>query len=95
MVKNGSLTDSSKWNYMNDGRAPRTALGVKADGTLLVYAVDGRQSGYSIGLSQKDLAEEMRDRGCQWVVNLGRRRLHRHLRVVSGPERHLHQEHPL
>ena len=70
MVKNGSLTDSSKWNYMNDGRAPRTALGVKADGTLLVYAVDGRQSGYSIGLSQKDLAEEMRDRGCQWVVNL-------------------------
>ena len=70
MVKNGSLTDSSKWNYMKDGRAPRTALGVKADGTLLVYAVDGRQSGYSIGLSQKDLAEEMRDRGCQWVVNL-------------------------
>ncbi len=70
MVKNGSLTDSSKWNYVNDGRAPRTALGVKADGTLLVYAVDGRQSGYSIGLSQKDLAEEMRDRGCQWVVNL-------------------------
>ena len=70
MVKNGSLTDSSKWNYMKDGRPPRTALGVKADGTLLVYAVDGRQSGYSIGLSQKDLAEEMRDRGCQWVVNL-------------------------
>jgi hypothetical protein len=70
MVKNGSLTDSTQWTYSKDGRAPRTALGVKADGTLLVYAVDGRQSGYSMGLSQVDLAEEMRDQGCQWVVNL-------------------------
>ena len=42
--ENGSLTDSSKWNYMKDGRAPRTALGVKADGTLLVYAVDAARA---------------------------------------------------
>ncbi len=70
MVRDGKLTDSSKWLHVNEGRAPRTALGVKADGTLLVYAVDGRQSGYSIGLSQKDVAEELRNQGCQWVVNL-------------------------
>ena len=43
---------------------------MKEDGTLLVYAVDGRQSGYSSGLSQKDLAEEMIRRGCVWAVNL-------------------------
>ncbi len=70
MVRNGSLTDSGKWTYTKTGRAPRTALGVKADGTLLVYAVDGRQSGYSMGLSQVDLAQEMQAQGCQWAVNL-------------------------
>lgn len=70
MVRNGQLTDSAKWSYVNDGRNPRTALGVKADGTAVIYAVDGRQSGYSIGLSQTDLAEEMLAQGCQWAVNL-------------------------
>ena len=70
MVQNGQLTDSSTWSYTKDGRAPRTAVGVKADGTLLLYAVDGRQNGYSIGLSQKDLAEEMKARGCVWAANL-------------------------
>jgi len=70
LVRNGSLTDSSKWTYTNSGRAPRTALGVRADGTLLVYAVDGRQSGYSMGLSEVDLAQEMQAQGCQWAVNV-------------------------
>ena len=70
MVWDGQLTDSSQWTYAKDGRQPRTALGMKEDGTLLVYAVDGRQSGYSSGLSQKDLAEEMIRRGCVWAVNL-------------------------
>lgn len=70
MVKDGKMTDSSSWTYTGDGRQPRTALGVKADGTLVVYAVDGRQSGYSVGLSQKDLADEMLKQGCVWAVNL-------------------------
>lgn len=87
MVKDGKMTDSSSWTYTGDGRQPRTALGVKADGTLVVYAVDGRQSGYSVGLSQKDLADEMLKQGCVWAVNLGRRRLHRHLRVDARTER--------
>lgn len=70
MIRNGKLTDSSQWTYIKDGRAPRTALGVKADGTLLLYAVDGRQSSYSNGLGQLDLAEELLEQGCQWAVNL-------------------------
>lgn len=70
MVRDGKLTDSSKWLHVNEGRAPRTALGVKEDGTLVTYAVDGRQSGYSIGLSQVDVAEELMNQGCRWVVNL-------------------------
>ena len=70
MVQNGAVTDSSSWTYASDGRQPRTAMGMKADGTLVLYAVDGRQSGYSIGLSQKDLALELQAQGCVWAVNL-------------------------
>lgn len=70
IVRDGAVTDSSNWTYAKDGRAPRTALGVREDGTLVVYAVDGRQSGYSMGLSELDLAQEMLARGCVWAVNL-------------------------
>lgn len=70
MIRDGAVTDSSKWTYVKDGRAPRTALGVKKDGTMVVYAVDGRQAGHSMGLSQMDLADELLAQGCQWAVNL-------------------------
>ena len=69
LIADGEITDSSTWNYRT-GRAPRTALGVKSDGTMLFYAVDGRQSGYSGGLTEMDLAEELLQQGCQWAVNL-------------------------
>ena len=69
LVQDGSITDNSDWNYPT-GRAPRTSVGVKADGTLVLYAADGRQSGYSGGLTEMDLAEEMQRRGCVWAVNL-------------------------
>lgn len=70
MIQNGVLTDPNSWTYNKSGRAPRTALGVKPDGTLLLYAVDGRQQNHSAGLSQLDLAEELLAQGCQWAVNL-------------------------
>lgn len=70
MVADGALTDSSDWIHVKEGRAPRTALGVKEDGSLLLYAADGRQSGYSMGLTQKDLASELLEQGCRWAVNL-------------------------
>ncbi|MBR4099294.1 MAG: phosphodiester glycosidase family protein [Clostridium sp.] len=70
MIEDGNLTDSSDWLHINQGRAPRTALGVKEDGTILLYVADGRQSGYSGGLSQKDLALELQEQGCEWAVNL-------------------------
>src|SRR5699024_10245298 len=70
MIRDGKITDTSSWTYLNDGRSPRSALGMKADGTLVLYAVDGRQSGYSVGLSQKDLADELLQQGWEWAVNL-------------------------
>lgn len=69
IVSGGAVTDSSDWVYPT-GRAPRTSVGVKSDGTMVFYAVDGRQSGYSGGLTERDLAEEMVRQGCVWAVNL-------------------------
>lgn len=70
MVKDGELTDTASWTYNKDGRQPRTAVGIKSDGTLELYAVDGRQSSHSVGLTQLDLATELLARGCVWVANL-------------------------
>lgn len=70
LVQNGVLTDKSQWLYPDNGRAPRSALGMRADGTLILYTVDGRQSGYSAGLTLEDLADELLTMGCQWAVNL-------------------------
>ena len=70
MVQDGAITDSSSWVYAHDGRQPRSAMGVKADGSVVFYAVDGRQSNYSAGLSQLDLARELQAQGCVTAVNL-------------------------
>ena len=70
LIQDGAITDSSGWTYQNDGRQPRSAIGMKEDGSLLIYAVDGRQSGYSIGLSEADLADELLRQGCVWAVNV-------------------------
>lgn len=40
-------------------RAPRTAVGQRSDGSILLVAVDGRQPGYSVGLSNFELALTM------------------------------------
>jgi hypothetical protein len=50
--------------------APRTAFGLKPDGSYIVYTVDGRQAGYSAGLTYLDLAQRMAELGCIQAVNL-------------------------
>ena len=48
--------------------APRTAIGIREDGTLLLYALDGRRSGHSVGGGLTDVAARMLELGC---VNAG------------------------
>ena len=50
------------------GRAPRTALGIKKDGTLLMVVVDGR-SNNSAGLTLAELATYMLRLGAREAVN--------------------------
>lgn len=50
---------------------PRTALGLDSDCRRLTLAVvDGRQKGYSEGMSERELAEFMAELGCSDAVNL-------------------------
>ena len=50
------------------GNAPRTAVGLTADGDVVLYTVDGRQSGYSLGSSMSVLAQRMVELGCVTAV---------------------------
>jgi hypothetical protein len=46
------------------GRDPRTAIGQRADGGIVLLAVDGRQPGWSAGISNWDLANTLITYGC-------------------------------
>lgn len=46
------------------GLNPRTAVGQKADGTLVFYTMDGRRSGHSIGASMKQVSQRLIELGC-------------------------------
>ena len=52
------------------GSNPRTAVGQRADGTLIFYTIDGRRSGYSIGASLAQVGERLVELGCQTVLCL-------------------------
>jgi hypothetical protein len=51
-------------------RHPRTAVGVRADGTLLFVTVDGRRPDESVGMSLRELTDLMLELGCVSANNL-------------------------
>jgi exopolysaccharide biosynthesis protein len=51
-------------------RHPRTAVGVRADGTLLFVTVDGRQPQESVGMSLPELTDLLLELGAVSAVNL-------------------------
>ncbi len=52
------------------GANPRTAVGQKADGTLVFYTIDGRKTGHSIGASLTQIGERLLELGCETVLCL-------------------------
>lgn len=52
------------------GVHPRTAIGTKADGSIVLLEVDGRSPGFSEGVETKELAEMMHDMGVVNAMNL-------------------------
>ena len=51
-------------------RAPRTAVGQRTDGRVLLVAVDGRRPGYSVGMTNFELAQAMVRLGCVTAMAL-------------------------
>ena len=49
---------------------PRTAIGIKADGSVVFYAIDGRQPGYSVGATLTQVAQRLIELGCVEAVAL-------------------------
>jgi len=74
LVKDGNvfLTTKSE-GFGGDvagGRAPRTALGITPNQHLLLVVVDGRQPGYSDGMTLLELAKLMHELGANEAMNL-------------------------
>ncbi|MGN0967953.1 MAG: phosphodiester glycosidase family protein, partial [Oscillospiraceae bacterium] len=65
MVTNGVVESG-----LETTQAPRTAVGVKADGSVIFYTVDGRQSGYSVGASMEQVAKRLVELGCVEAICL-------------------------
>ena len=59
LVENGAVVSG-----LPSGTDPRTAVGQKADGTLVFYTIDGRKSGHSIGASMTQVAQRLIELGC-------------------------------
>lgn len=49
---------------------PRTAIGIREDGTVVLFVVDGRQAPSSSGMSIRELGEVMISLGCRDALNL-------------------------
>lgn len=75
ILRDGKVSVENAQEKMSEGfsttRHPRTAIGYSADKRYLFMAVvDGRQTGYSRGVSLDELAKMMKDFGCYDAMNL-------------------------
>ena len=78
LVKNGKIVDgiddveidTNFGNHSIQGNQPRTLVGAKKDGTLVFVVVDGRDAGYSRGVTMTEAAKIMLEQGCVTAYNL-------------------------
>lgn len=67
------ITNGKKLITSGDGGwgiAPRTAIGQRKDGTILLLVIDGRQPGYSIGATLLDVQNILYEQGAYNAANL-------------------------
>ena len=71
LVKDGVVTPTNDdaGCHSQNSVAPRTAIGIKADNSIVMVVVDGRTT-ESDGLVLTDLAKHMLDKGCVNAINL-------------------------
>ena len=59
LVENGAVAGG-----LQNGAAPRTAVGQRYDGSLIFYTIDGRKPGHSIGATMAQVAQRLIELGC-------------------------------
>ncbi|MEG1584996.1 MAG: phosphodiester glycosidase family protein, partial [Anaerovorax sp.] len=64
------LYENGKYITPGTNVNPRTCVGIKPDGSVMMLAIDGRQSGWSAGLGLTEAAEYLVSLGCTVVVNM-------------------------
>ena len=73
MVRNGAVSVEHRRERFSNGfagkRHPRSGVGIR-DGTLVMVAVDGRQPGYSEGMTLYEFADLFIELGCSDAMNL-------------------------
>lgn len=63
IVQNGVVPDG-----LDTAAAPRTALGIKPDGQVVLYTIDGRRPGHSVGAGVNQVAKRLLELGCDQAV---------------------------
>lgn len=63
IVQNGVVPDG-----LDATAAPRTALGIKPDGQVVLYTIDGRRPGHSVGAGVNQVAKRLVELGCDQAV---------------------------
>ena len=69
LVVDGKINVTKSPNYAAT-RASRTAIGIKADGSVVMMVLDGRQLPFSAGGAMEEIAQIMYDAGCEIAINL-------------------------
>jgi len=64
------LKDGQIQNASSTERTARTLIGIKPDGNVVFYTIDGKMSDFSVGATHKQAATIMRDLGCVDAINL-------------------------
>ena len=70
LVDNGTVNTDCHTDNSGNAKAPRTFIGFKEDGTGFLCVVDGRQSGYSVGITVNQEAQLAKVLGAQYALEL-------------------------
>lgn len=71
LIENGGIVwHNVKGSTAFHGPNPRTGVGATPDGRVLMVAVDGRQPGFSVGMSLRRFARFFKGEGANWALNL-------------------------
>lgn len=69
LVKDGKINVTKNANY-TASRASRTAVGITAEGKVVMMVMDGRQLPFSAGGAMEEIAQVMYEAGCVQAINL-------------------------